>query len=596
MRTARRAPTRSSGCRRPRPRTATRGRRCGCSRSAAPIWSARAWSAPAATSARAGRCCWPSVGSDAIVRIGGEHPAPDPFRARSARPAASSRTASSASASAGPTRAAPAATRPRLAGADHRHQPPRRDPARAAGRLDLRRLSRSDTERHGFGSDRPGTGTPLRRVVMASMIGTTIEWYDFFLYGSAAALVFNRLFFPQFDPLTGTLLAFATYALGLRRAAGRRHRLRPFRRPDRAQAAADAEPGPDGRGDRADRPAADLCPDRHLGAAPADRAAPRPGLRGRRRMGRGGADGGRAWRRRPARLLGELAAGGRRRRQSARRRRARADGRRAEPRRISSPGAGGCRSCSRSCWSLVGWYIRNRVAESRLFEEAIDEADAPPKLPALDVFRERPKAVLLGAGLRGGENISYYILTVFSLTYLVDVAAESRGLALQRAADRRGGAVLRHSPVRRCCRTGSGGARSMRSAGSASPRGASPCFRLLGSGDNRSIVSRSGRRPRPSRRHVRAAGGVHHRIVPDPDPLFRRLDRLSADRRSSPARWRRSSPCGSTRRTIRRCRWRSMSAISLRDQRHLGAAGARDEGRGAGGDPVIRKDVGTAGV
>mgnify|MGYP003576477014 CR=1 FL=1 len=56
--------------------------------------------------------------------------------------------------------------------------------------------------------------TPLRRVVMASLIGTTIEWYDFFLYGSAAALVFNRLFFPEFDPLVGTMLAFATYALG----------------------------------------------------------------------------------------------------------------------------------------------------------------------------------------------------------------------------------------------------------------------------------------------------------------------------------------------------------------------------------------------
>src|SRR5438067_10945868 len=54
----------------------------------------------------------------------------------------------------------------------------------------------------------------LRRVVAASLIGTTVEWYDFFLYGSAAALVFNKLFFPQFDPLTGTLLAFTTYALG----------------------------------------------------------------------------------------------------------------------------------------------------------------------------------------------------------------------------------------------------------------------------------------------------------------------------------------------------------------------------------------------
>nr|WP_218888817.1 MFS transporter [Saccharopolyspora hordei] len=46
------------------------------------------------------------------------------------------------------------------------------------------------------------------------MIGTTVEWYDFFLYGSAAALVFNQLFFPEADPLTGTLLAFTTYAIG----------------------------------------------------------------------------------------------------------------------------------------------------------------------------------------------------------------------------------------------------------------------------------------------------------------------------------------------------------------------------------------------
>jgi MFS family permease len=48
----------------------------------------------------------------------------------------------------------------------------------------------------------------------------------------------------------------------------------------------------------------------------------------------------------------------------------------------------------------------------------------------MEVFRERPRAVLLGAGLRVGENIVYYIITVFSLTYLVDVAAESRSLAL----------------------------------------------------------------------------------------------------------------------------------------------------------------------
>jgi MFS family permease len=79
---------------------------------------------------------------------------------------------------------------------------------------------------------------------------------------------------------------------------------------------------------------------------------------------------------------------------------------------------------------IVGWYIRNRVAETPMFEKAIEEAEAPPKLPAMEVFRERPRAVLLGAGLRVGENIGYYILTVFSLTFLVDVAAETRSLAL----------------------------------------------------------------------------------------------------------------------------------------------------------------------
>ncbi|RSM66865.1 MFS transporter [Amycolatopsis sp. WAC 01376] len=54
----------------------------------------------------------------------------------------------------------------------------------------------------------------IAKVVSASLIGTTIEWYDFFLYTSAAALVFGKLFFPSNDPLTGTLLAFLTYAVG----------------------------------------------------------------------------------------------------------------------------------------------------------------------------------------------------------------------------------------------------------------------------------------------------------------------------------------------------------------------------------------------
>jgi metabolite-proton symporter len=54
----------------------------------------------------------------------------------------------------------------------------------------------------------------IRRVAIASFIGTTIEWYDFFLYGTASALIFNKLFFPNYDPLTGTLASFGTYAVG----------------------------------------------------------------------------------------------------------------------------------------------------------------------------------------------------------------------------------------------------------------------------------------------------------------------------------------------------------------------------------------------
>ncbi|MGI5131668.1 MFS transporter [Pseudonocardia sp. CA-107938] len=56
--------------------------------------------------------------------------------------------------------------------------------------------------------------TNIVRVVAASMAGTTVEWYDFFLYGVAAALVFGKVFFPGSDPAAGTLLALGTFAIG----------------------------------------------------------------------------------------------------------------------------------------------------------------------------------------------------------------------------------------------------------------------------------------------------------------------------------------------------------------------------------------------
>src|SRR5256714_2600507 len=64
--------------------------------------------------------------------------------------------------------------------------------------------SLSDTEQH----------RQLRRAVIASAVGTTIEWYDFFLYSTVTGLVFAKLYFPNSDPLVGTLQAFLIYAVG----------------------------------------------------------------------------------------------------------------------------------------------------------------------------------------------------------------------------------------------------------------------------------------------------------------------------------------------------------------------------------------------
>ncbi|UAL30764.1 MHS family MFS transporter [Nocardioides rotundus] len=54
----------------------------------------------------------------------------------------------------------------------------------------------------------------IRKVAGASLLGSVVEWYDFFLYGTMAALVFNTQFFPEYDPLVGTMIAFGTFAAG----------------------------------------------------------------------------------------------------------------------------------------------------------------------------------------------------------------------------------------------------------------------------------------------------------------------------------------------------------------------------------------------
>jgi metabolite-proton symporter len=268
----------------------------------------------------------------------------------------------------------------------------------------------------------------LTRVIASSLIGTTIEWYDFFLYGSAAALVFNKLFFPSFDPLVGTLLAFATYAVGFvarplggivfghfgDRIGRKKLLMWSLVMMGLATVLIGLLPGYD-----------------RIGIwAPIGLIVLRV-LQGFAVGGEWGgavlmaAEHGDAKRRgywaswpQAGVPLGLLLSAG-----------------------ILALMAGIQTSADFERWGwrvpfllsailvVVGWYIRNRVTESPMFEAEI-EAEAPPSTPAIDVFRERPRAVLLGAGLRVGENIVYYVITVFSLTYLVDVAAETKSLAL----------------------------------------------------------------------------------------------------------------------------------------------------------------------
>ncbi len=134
----------------------------------------------------------------------------------------------------------------------------------------------------------------IRKVALASFIGTAIEWYDYFLYGTAAALVFPVLFFPESDPTTGILLSLATFGVGFASRPLGGVIFGHF-------------------GDRIGRKAMLVAtllimgvataligflptygPGGHPGAHSARRPEDLPGLRRRRGVGRGGADGRRA--------------------------------------------------------------------------------------------------------------------------------------------------------------------------------------------------------------------------------------------------------------------------------------------------------------
>ena len=76
-----------------------------------------------------------------------------------------------------------------------------------------RRVALAPVVAAAFNGTADGQKSVVRQVAFASFLGTTVEWYDFFLYGTASALVFPRLFFPHFSPFAGTLASFATFGV-----------------------------------------------------------------------------------------------------------------------------------------------------------------------------------------------------------------------------------------------------------------------------------------------------------------------------------------------------------------------------------------------
>ena len=254
----------------------------------------------------------------------------------------------------------------------------------------------------------------IRRVVVASFIGTAIEWYDFFLYGTASALVFNRIFFPNFDPITGTMAAFATYAVGF------------FARPLGGVIFGHF-------GDRVGRKSMLVTTLMMMGIATfCVGLLPTYGqvgvlapvllvaLRFVQGLGVGGEWGG-------AVLMVVEHADKKRRGLFA---------------AWVQAGVPVGMLLSTGVFSIVSWlpdpafiawgwrvpfllgilltgigfFIRLRVLESPIFEQAKNDRPAP-KLPILEVLRTHPKNVLLAMGARLAENAFFYIFTVWVLTY-----------------------------------------------------------------------------------------------------------------------------------------------------------------------------------
>jgi metabolite-proton symporter len=267
-----------------------------------------------------------------------------------------------------------------------------------------------------------------RKVIVASLVGTSLEWYDFFLYATASAVVFNKLFFPTFDPLVGTLLAFTTASVGF------------IARPLGGMIFGHL-------GDRTGRKQVLVITLLLMGgatfligvlptyasigiAAPILLAA----LRFFQGIGLGGEWGGA--------VLMTLEHGDPKRR-----------GFNASWPQVGVPVGNllaaavlGLLSTTLSeqaflAWGwrigfllsgglmLVGLWIRATIAESPLFTE-LEHKGEQAKMPLLEVIKKHPRGILVSMGLRIGTDVAFYTFTSYILVYLTTSLKMDRGVGL----------------------------------------------------------------------------------------------------------------------------------------------------------------------